>query len=298
MPTQEPLISIALCTYNGEEFLPEQIDSILAQTYKNLEIVIVDDCSTDKTIGIINSYSEKDKRIKLFQNETNLGFNKNFEKALSLTSGEYISISDQDDIWLPEKLQRLLTNIKNNWLIFSNSSYLGDLKQGRLLNKFKLPKNYKGILLRNHVTGHTSLMHRDFLNFVLPFPQLGYYDWWMGFVASYYNQIAFLDEVLTLYRVHSGSVVQSRLGAGNIKKQEFENTLKMLEAFSEYKNLKPEDKIFISQLKDAYELRGSESQSLPLEKIIANNYRELFPNRKPWKVLTKHIFARKFSRGI
>jgi glycosyltransferase involved in cell wall biosynthesis len=295
---QEPLISIALCTYNGEKFLSEQIDSILGQTYKNLEIIIVDDVSTDKTIDILSPYAEKDKRIKLFRNEANLGFNKNFQKALGLTSGEFIAISDQDDVWLPQKLQRLFDNIKNNWLIFSNSSYFGDLKQGKLLNDFNLPGNYKGILLRNHVTGHTSLMRRDFLDFVLPFPQGGYYDWWMGFVASYQNKIVFLDEALTLYRVHSGSVVQSRLDAGNVKKQEFENTLKMLEAFSEYKNLRPEDKTFINQLKDAYQLRGSKAQSGPLEKIIARNYKELFPNRKPWKVLTKHIFARKFSRGI
>jgi glycosyltransferase involved in cell wall biosynthesis len=295
---QEPLISVALCTYNGEQFLREQMDSILAQTYKNVEIIVVDDGSTDKTIDIINAYTDKDKRIKLFLNEANFGFNKNFEKAVRLTSGEYIAICDQDDIWLPHKLERLLDNIKSNWLIFSNSSYLGDSKQGRLLDNFKLPSNYKGILLRNHVTGHTSLMHRDFLNSVLPFPQGGYYDWWVGFVASYHNKIAFWDEVLTLYRVHVGSVVQSRLDAGNIKRQEFENTLKMLEAFSEYKNLKPRDKIFINQLKGAYSLRGIEAQSISLEKIVADNYSELFPNRKPWKVLTKHIFARKFSRGV
>lgn len=295
---QESLISVAICTYNGERFLQEQIESILAQTYKNLEVIVVDDCSTDKTVDIIKTYSEKDSRIKLFRNEVNFGFNKNFEKAIDLTSGDYIAISDQDDIWLPHKLQQLFDNIKNNWLIFSNSSYLGDSKQGRLLNNFKLPSNYKGILLRNHVTGHTSLLHRDFLNFVLPFPWDGYYDWWMGFVASYHNKVAFLDEVLTLYRVHAGSVVQSRLDAGNIKKQEFENTLKMLEAFSDYKNLRSEDKAFIDQLKDAYQLRGTKAQSEPLEKIIESNYKQLFPNRKPWKVLTKHIFARKFSKGV
>ena len=295
---QEPLISIALCTYNGERFLEEQVESILAQTYKNLEIIVVDDCSTDETTDIVNVYAEKDSRIKLFRNEVNLGFNKNFERALGLTSGEYIAICDQDDIWLPQKLQRLLDNIKNNWLIFSNSSYVGGLKQGKLLNKFKLPESYKGILLRNHVTGHTSIMHRDFLNCVLPFPKAGYYDWWMGFVASYHHKIAFLDEVLTLYRVHAGSVVQSRLDAGNVKKQEFENTLKMLEAFSDYKNLKSGDKTFIDQLKNAYQLRGTKAQSDPLEKIIESNYKQLFPNRKPWKVLTKHIFARKFSRGV
>ena len=295
---QEPLISIALCTYNGEKFLQEQMDSILAQTYQKLEIIVVDDCSTDETIDIVNVYAEKDSRIKLFRNEVNLGFNKNFERALGLTSGEYIAICDQDDIWLPQKLQRLLDNIKNNWLIFSNSSYVGGLKQGKLLNKFKLPESYKGILLRNHVTGHTSIMHRDFLNCVLPFPKAGYYDWWMGFVASYHHKIAFLDEVLTLYRVHAGSVVQSRLDAGNVKKQEFENTLKMLEAFSDYKNLKSGDKTFIDQLKNAYQLRGTKAQSDPLEKIIESNYKQLFPNRKAWKVLTKHFFARKFSRGV
>lgn len=294
----EPLISVALCTYNGEKFLQEQMDSIIAQTYKNLEIIVVDDGSADKTVDIINAYAEEDKRIKLFRNKANLGFNKNFEKALGLATGEYIAISDQDDIWLPQKLQLLLGNIKHNWLIFSNSSYISDSKQGRLLNSFKLPANYKGILLRNYVTGHTSLLHRDFLNAVLPFPNGGYYDWWMGFVASYHHKIAFLDEVLTLYRVHAASVVQSRLDAGNIKHQEFENTLKMLSAFSRYKNLAPGDKTSIDQLKDAYRLRETQTHSAPLMKLIVKYYRELFPNRNPWKVLTKHIFARKFSRGV
>jgi glycosyltransferase involved in cell wall biosynthesis len=295
---REPLISVVLCTYNGEKFLSEQLDSIITQSYKKLEIIIVDDCSNDTTPDIINSYAKKDSRIKPFFNNANLGFNKNFEKALSLASGEYIAISDQDDIWLPQKIHLLLNNIESNWLLFSNSSYLGDLKQGRLLNSFKLPSNYLGILLRNHVTGHTSFMHRNFLNAVLPFPPDGYYDWWMGFVASYHNKIAFLDEVLTLYRIHSGSVVQRRLDAGNIKKQEFENTLKMLNAFAGYKNLRPTDKVFIDQLRNAYQLRGEKTRSVLLMKFIVKYYRDLFPNRKPWKILTKHFFARKFSRGI
>ena len=293
-----PLISIVLCTYNGEKFLSEQLDSIITQSYKNIELIILDDCSDDCTTDIINIYAKKDSRIKTFFNEANLGFNKNFEKALGLATGEYIAISDQDDVWLPQKVQLSLDNIKSNWLLFSNSSYLGDLKQGRLLNSFRLPASYKGILLRNHVTGHTSLMHRDFLRMVLPFPRDGYYDWWMGFVASYYNKITFFDEVLTLYRIHPGSVVQTRLNAGNIKQQEFENTLKMLNAFAGYRNLRPEDKVFIDQLRDAYQLRKGEKSSGPLMKLIVKHYRELFPNRKPWKILTKHIFARKFSRGI
>jgi glycosyltransferase involved in cell wall biosynthesis len=294
----EPLISVALCTYNGEKYIKDQLESIIGQSYKNLEIVIVDDVSVDSTRDIINSYAKNDNRIKWYQNDFNLGFNLNFEKAISLTVGDYIAISDQDDVWLPQKLQMLFDNIKDNWLIFSNSRYVGDTKRGKLLKDFNLPGNYKGILLRNYVTGHTSLFSRKFLNYVLPFPQKGYYDWWMGFVAAYHYKIAFLDQVLTLYRVHGDSIIQNRLNAGNVKLQEYENTLEMLIAFAGYKNLKAEDKYFINDLKQGYQLRKSVIRSIPLMELIVKYYRELFPNRALWKVLTKYKFAKNFSKGI
>ena len=85
------LISIAMCTYNGERFLNEQISSILEQTYRNFELVIVDDNSKDNTINIIKEYQSKDNRIKLFQNNKNIGFLKNFEKAISLCRGDFIA---------------------------------------------------------------------------------------------------------------------------------------------------------------------------------------------------------------
>jgi glycosyltransferase involved in cell wall biosynthesis len=293
-----PLVSVAMCTYNGEKFLREQLDSILNQTYKNLEIVIVDDGSTDHTVAIIEHFAERDNRLNLFKNERNLGFNKNFEKALNLTSGEYIAVSDQDDIWLEDKIHLLLENIKDNWLVFSNSAYIGGERQGQLLNNFKLPKSYKGILLRNHVTGHTVLLRRELLDYAVPFPEKGYYDWWMGFVASYHKKLAFLNTVLTKYRVHSDSVVQSRIEAGEIEKKEHQDTMDMLDAFSAYRHLEPRDKIFIDQLKELYRFKGSKEQSGPLVKLIAKHYSALFPNRKPWKVLTKHFFARKFSNKL
>lgn len=295
---QEPLISVSLCTYNGAKYIREQLESIINQSYKNLEIIIVDDCSSDNTFDIISAYALQDKRIKCFRNDFNLGFNKNFEKGINLTTADYIALSDQDDIWLPDKISLLMANIKNNWLVFSNSSYIGDTNRNRLLKNFKLPADYKGILLRNHVTGHTSLLHRDFLNVALPFPETGYYDWWMGFVASYHNKIDFFDQALTLYRVHSASVIQRGLESGKVKLQEYENTLAMLNAFAQYKNLKPEDKLFIAQLKDAYQLRKTETRSASLMKIVVKHYRKLFPNRPAWKVLKKVSFARKFSKGL
>ena len=86
----EPLISIALCTYNGANFLQQQLDSILNQTYKHIELVIVDDGSSDGTKDILKQYAAKYEQIKLYFNETNIGFNANFQKAISFCSGDFI----------------------------------------------------------------------------------------------------------------------------------------------------------------------------------------------------------------
>ena len=101
------MISIALASYNGSKYIREQLDSILEQTYQDFELIICDDCSTDNTWQILQEYAQKDSRIKVFENERNLGFKKNFEKAISLCNGKYIALSDQDDIWIDNHLEVL-----------------------------------------------------------------------------------------------------------------------------------------------------------------------------------------------
>lgn len=96
-----------MATYNGEKYIREQIDSILTQSVQDFEIVVCDDCSSDSTVKILREYEKKDSRIKIFVNEKNLGFLKNFEKAVSLCSGEKIAFSDQDDIWTKDHLDVL-----------------------------------------------------------------------------------------------------------------------------------------------------------------------------------------------
>src|SRR5690606_28939344 len=106
---QPGLISVALCTYNGDHFLEEQLDSIMLQDYPYKEIVISDDCSADRTWEILKTYRDRyPGQIRLYRNEQNLGYNRNFEIVLSHCRGDYIAISDQDDIWLPHKLSSLL----------------------------------------------------------------------------------------------------------------------------------------------------------------------------------------------
>lgn len=105
-----PLISIALATYNGEKYLEDQLNSIYTQTYKNIEVAVTDDCSTDKTVEILEQYS-KSHGLKYFVNTENLGFVKNFEKAISLCEGDFIALSDQDDVWEKDEIGILVNKI-------------------------------------------------------------------------------------------------------------------------------------------------------------------------------------------
>lgn len=92
-------VSVVLCTYNGEKYIREQLESIVSQTYPIHELLIQDDCSTDATPLIIEEYKEKYPFIRFYRNKNNLGFNRNFWKAFEKVTGDYIAISDQDDIW-------------------------------------------------------------------------------------------------------------------------------------------------------------------------------------------------------
>ena len=118
------MISIAMATYNGSKYLSEQIDSILSQTYSDFELVVTDDCSTDDTFSILSYYASMDSRIRIYENESNLGFRDNFAKAIGLCVGDYVALSDQDDIWLPNHLELLISNISTYSIVCANSELI------------------------------------------------------------------------------------------------------------------------------------------------------------------------------
>ncbi|MDD5052225.1 MAG: glycosyltransferase family 2 protein [Sulfuricurvum sp.] len=200
------LISIAMATYNGEIFLHKQLDSILKQTYSNFELIICDDHSTDNTLKILTEYSKHDSRIRIYSNPINIGFVKNFEKALALCTGEYIALADQDDIWEKEKLAVLIHEIGPNLLIHSNCSIIDD--QDHVISLY-WKKNVdtfvdlKSLLFRNVVTGCTILIKKDLLLTALPFPEeITYHDWWLAICAAADKKICYTDKSLTQYRQH------------------------------------------------------------------------------------------------
>src|SRR3569833_676088 len=124
--TDTPLVSIALCTYNGQEFLSPQLDSLLSQDYYNIEIVVIDDCSTDNTWHILQQYANEDKRVKLHRNERNIGNIHNFERAIKLCKDELIALADQDDIWESVKIKTLAEAIGDNILVYHNSDFIDE----------------------------------------------------------------------------------------------------------------------------------------------------------------------------
>jgi len=209
-------ISIAMCTYNGERFIKEQLDSILNQSYKNLEIIITDDKSTDKTIDIIKKYQLADDRIKLYQNEKNLGFVKNFEKAISLCSGNYIALSDQDDIWKNNKIEVFLEKIKNNLLIYSDAELIDEFsnKSNKQLIRPHINlvsgKCNKAFLFYNCASGNTMMFKKELVKYILPIPkEFSFHDIWIAFIASTLGTITYTEESMTYYRRYNEQVTRT-----------------------------------------------------------------------------------------
>jgi glycosyltransferase involved in cell wall biosynthesis len=212
-------VSIALAAYNGSQYLGEQLDSILTQTYTNFELVICDDCSTDDTWSIIQKYAMRDKRISCQRNQKNLGFKKNFEKAISLCQGDYIALSDQDDIWTQNHLSVLLEHAEPNTLIVSKSIIIGTQRRPQMLkaqrNWQTLHKSDKDellfyLLLDNFAQGCTILFSKTLLCFTLPFPeQIPLHDNWLALVAALQGKIIILDNITVLYRKHATNLVLS-----------------------------------------------------------------------------------------
>lgn len=204
-----PLVSIALCTYNGERYINQQIESLLAQTYPNIEIIIIDDNSTDGTLAVSEFYKKKDDRIRLLINEVNLGFNKNFKTAISACTGEFVAPCDQDDIWHPDKIERLVEAIRDQDLSYSDSELIDEAGNPINCRISTLRRMYSGrnplaFLLTNCISGHAMLVRKNLLS-TIDIPEDLYYDWWIAIAACARNGIGYVDRPLVKFRRHQGA---------------------------------------------------------------------------------------------
>jgi len=206
--TDKPLVSIALCTYNGARYLTQQLETLIGQTYPNIEIIAVDDVSSDDTISILEQFALQHPNFGIHRNVQNLGYIKNFEKAISLCKGQYIALADQDDIWELNKIELLLQNIGNAALIYHDSGFIDEQGQsiGRKISdvrNFYAGTNANVFLLDNCVSGHALMFNRDLLKYFTGFNREVFHDWWLTYMACNNGGITFINNVLVKYRQHT-----------------------------------------------------------------------------------------------
>lgn len=218
-------VSVGLCTYNGAQFLRNQLDSILNQTFKVNEIVICDDGSTDETHRILSEYKNNFPEIfKIFINPANLRSVKNFEKAISLCTGDLIFLSDQDDVWTQHKVMTYLDYFQRDQAIdvLCSNGYIiddqnADIESYTLWDapEFLLQNNkeidYYTIFstIGNFATGASMALKKTFIDTIIPFPVIEgfHHDEWIALKAAEQKKFAFLNEKLFHYRVHTAQQV-------------------------------------------------------------------------------------------
>lgn len=264
-------VSILLSTYNGEKYLKNQLDSLLLQTYKNIEIIVRDDGSRDDTLEILKSYD-----TILLETNQNLGaigsFSELLNYAVEYSDANYFMFCDQDDVWNHDKVEKTLKKIKDMEKKFGNipllvhtdlevvdeelttinSSFMNFQNIDALKNRFS------NLLLQNTITGCTTMINRKLANKSLPISSnVIMHDWWIGLVASRFGKIGYIDEVTIKYRQHGKNTVgakgfdilfivksifkkislennisQSKAFLEKFKEELDENTIKMLEKFT------------------------------------------------------------------
>ncbi len=208
---ETPLVSVALCTYNGATHLRQQLESLWAQTWPRFEVVAVDDGSSDGTWELLQQAAQRHPTLlRIARNENNLGFSANFERAMSMCGGAYIAPCDQDDLWHPSKLERLATAIGSHTLAYCDSSLVDERGQPlgtRLSDRINMVEGSDPLAFAfwNCISGHAMLFRRDLLAFGPTTPSVRFHDWWIAFVAASQGSIVYVDEPLVGYRQHADS---------------------------------------------------------------------------------------------
>ena len=212
-------ISVAMCTYNGERYVQEQLASIAAQSVVPDELVVCDDRSQDRTRELVEKFARSAPfAVQLTVNEKNLGSTQNFERAIGLCQGDLIALSDQDDIWNPNKLATMHTAFEADPALsgfFSDGSFVDESSnplEGSLWRSVRFPagaisnpeKFARALLKADLVTGATMMLRSSCRDFLLPIPSPWVHDGWLAWMCVLHGKIAATSDRLIQYRIHRG----------------------------------------------------------------------------------------------
>ncbi|MFC4989649.1 glycosyltransferase, partial [Saliphagus infecundisoli] len=211
-------VSVAVCTYNGEEHLEGQIDSIIEQTHMPDQIIFCDDGSTDETLDILNNYrSEYPHIIELYKNSSNLGITKNFSKAISKCNGDYIFLSDQDDVWKEDKIKKHIKchEESNAGVVFNNALVVNHRLEP--ITDHWSTSEYQSGIAQNPRHCFSELLKYNFMKgcemsfsdrvkeYIVPIPDNVPHDYYIAISGSVVSYVSSIEEPLHLYRRHSAN---------------------------------------------------------------------------------------------
>lgn len=215
---KKPVISVAMATYNGALYLREQLDSFVKQTRRPDELVVTDDNSSDNTLGILETFQATAPfEVKVYRDSARLGYTKNFERALSLCSGDVIFMSDQDDVWFPNKVERVFSCISSEprMMAIVNDEVLADEKlvpqnEGVLRRLMSRGAGFSGFF-----PGCCTAIRREWRDVTLPVPADRFtYDRWINTLAELLGVRMVLLEPLQYSRRHASNTSSLSLDAG------------------------------------------------------------------------------------
>ena len=204
------MISVAMAAYNGEKYIAEQLDSILPQLGGEDELIVSCDPSGDHTPEIIQNYAQKDKRIHMLKGP-GLGVTENFNNAISASRGDYIFLSDQDDVWKEGKVERILRCFEEERadLVIHNGVHTDEnLKPigGSFFEIYRIGDGKLKNILKPRYSGCCMAFTKRMKDIILPMPEIRGYDQWIATVCEFWGHIAYPEEVLLLHRLHEDNV--------------------------------------------------------------------------------------------
>ncbi len=296
------MISIIVATYNGEKYLLEQLNSIANQSYKDIEIIICDDDSKDNTKKIIKDFAEKNRNVYYYLNVNNVGVNKNFEEGFLKAKGDFIAIADQDDIWLPNKIETQIAMFTSDEILLTHSmsvrftgNNLPTKKNQNITNPFE-GNDVKKLLLRNSVSGHNIIFRKSLLKQILPIPTAIYYDWWIVQTAAANGVVAATNKVLAYQRAHDSNITVKKRTTINQSVSEYEERKLALNLFLNLKGLKENDKLFIEETLKHFSLLDEAPFSEKLYQFLLKNKNTFFYYKKGlFKFLSQRKAAKQMS---
>ncbi len=225
------MISVCMATYNGEKYLREQVDSILAQLNEEDELIISDDGSSDSTKTILDTYS--DKRIRILVNEGRHGVNANFENAIASASGDIIFLSDQDNVWLPGKVNACMVALENADCVV-HDCIITDQHLNITGNSFFCERGSRNgfwkNIYKNTYLGCCMAFKKDLIRDFLPIPQTTafFQDNWMGCIADLKYRLVFIPFKGILFRRHSDTTSSASKTSSFSRMRQLKNRLSQI----------------------------------------------------------------------